>query len=269
MSTYLPNTSLTSLSVGPRIFAYAQGYHGNLIEFQGRLQTSKKFENFYYSNGHTSIGPTARWRHGEIQPTAPKMFTPLAAASLEDTRASISPKVVLKEAHVKQYLIYLNDDNILHDVVYEDSEWKEGTLSKYEQVDGRPGVRCAPYSKLAAATVTLNSKPTICVYYQTDEKNGSVSVISFTPGNSWNGLERILALLLELKDPPLYGTSLTTVKPRQGITVAKADKKDSQAAKDAAETAKQLPVVYLQWDTNALAHGQGTSKLSLVVESSF
>jgi len=166
-------------------------------------------------------------------------------------------------------LIYLNDDNILHDVVWENSEWKEGTLSKYEQVAGRPGVRCAPYSKLTAATVTVDSKDIICVYHQTDEKNGPISVLSFIPGNSWNGLERILALLLQLKDPPLYGTSLAAVKPRHGITVAKAGKRDTQAAKDAAELAKQLPVVYLQWDTNALAHGQGKSKFYPVVEYHF
>jgi hypothetical protein len=166
-------------------------------------------------------------------------------------------------------LIYLNDENILHDVIYENNEWTEGKLSKYEQVEGKPGVRCAPYSKIAAATVNFNSKTIICVYYQTDEKNGPVSVISFIPGNSWNGLERLLELLLKLKDPPLYGTSLTAVKPRQGITVAKARNKDTQEAKDAAETAKQLPVVYLQWDTNALAHGQGTSRFSPAVEFHF
>jgi hypothetical protein len=89
MPTYLPNTSLTSLSIGSRIYAYAQGYHGELIEAQGRLHTSKKFDNVYYSNGQTSIGPTTRWRDGEIQPSAPKMFTPLAAASIGDTRVII------------------------------------------------------------------------------------------------------------------------------------------------------------------------------------
>lgn len=160
--------------------------------------------------------------------------------------------------------MYLSDDNIIHDVVWDNSEWKHGTLSQYEQVKGRPGVRCAPYSKLTAATVTVDSKDIICVYYQTDEKNGPVSVVSFIPGNSWNGLQEILLLLLQLRDPPLYGTSLAAVKPRQGITVAKAGRQDTQAAKNAAEMAKQLPVVYLQWDTNSLAHGQGTSKFSPV-----
>ena len=93
MPTYLQNTSLTSLAIGPRIFAYAQGYHGELIEAQGRLENSGELENVYYSNGQTSIGPTTRWRNGKIQPRAPKMFTPIAAASLGDTRVSTSPTV--------------------------------------------------------------------------------------------------------------------------------------------------------------------------------
>jgi hypothetical protein len=93
MPTYLPNTSLTALSIGPRIFAYAQGYHGELIEAQGRLESSDGLDDVYYSNGQTSIGPTTRFRNGKIQPNGPKMFTPIAAASLGDTRVSTSPKV--------------------------------------------------------------------------------------------------------------------------------------------------------------------------------
>jgi len=91
MPEYLPNTSLTSMSIGPRIFAYAQGYHGQLIEAQGRLNNSGEHRDVYYANGQTSIGPTTRWRDKVLQPHAPKMFTPLAAASLQDTRASIPP----------------------------------------------------------------------------------------------------------------------------------------------------------------------------------
>lgn len=89
MPAYLPNTSLTSLSIGPRIFSYAQGYHGELIEAQGRLDQSDQFKDVYYANGQTSIGPTTRWRNKKLQPHAPKMFTPLAAASLDDTRVVI------------------------------------------------------------------------------------------------------------------------------------------------------------------------------------
>ena len=51
----------------------------------------------------------------------------------------------------------------------------------------------------------------------------------------------------EWRDPPLYGTSLTAVKPREGINVTED------------EDAQQFPVVYLQWDTQALAECQGLS----------
>jgi hypothetical protein len=73
-------------------------------------------------------------------------------------------------------------------------------------------------------------------------------MISFVPGNSWRTIHypdgRIETWWV---DPPLYGTSLTAVKPREGIIIAK-DEKD-----------KQMPVVYLQWDTHTLAEGQGPS----------
>ena len=91
MPAYLPNTNLTSLSIGRKIYAYAQGYHGQLIEAQGRLQDAGNHKDVYYSNGQTSIGPTTRFRDKQIQPQSPKMFTPLAAASLGEDRVSIPP----------------------------------------------------------------------------------------------------------------------------------------------------------------------------------
>lgn len=155
-------------------------------------------------------------------------------------------------------MIYVDDENILHDVVYKDNEWTKGNLFEFRQ-GNQVGVRCAPYSKLAAATVSMDSKNIICVYYQNTEKHGPVSVICFVPGNSWTQLERILDKLLALRDPPLYGTSLSAVKPRPGIALKPTKKKDSDITE---EQSNLFPVVYLQWDTNALAHGQGRSKNS-------
>ena len=98
MPHYIQNTSLTSLSIGDKIFAYAQGYHGQLIEAQGRLQDSAKAKRVFYANGQTSIGLTTRWRDKELQDGAPKMFTPLAAASLGETRVSACPVAELAHA---------------------------------------------------------------------------------------------------------------------------------------------------------------------------
>jgi len=238
MPTYLPNTSLTSMSIGSKIFSYAQDYHGALMEAEGRLVSTKKYSNVYSRGNQAIIGITARWRDedGEniLQDKAPKMFTPLATASIGQTR----------------WLIYVTDDNILHDVVFKDGEWQEGTLSSLQQPDGQVGIRCAPYSKLAAATVNIGGKDIICVYYQTIGQHGPVTMISFVPGNSWTTrLADILDFINALKayeDPPLYGTSLTAVKPRNGIVIPQEEEQNMH-----------LPVVYLQWDTHALAHAQG------------
>jgi hypothetical protein len=146
-------------------------------------------------------------------------------------------------------LIYVNDDNILQDVIFKDGEWERGALCNLKDVDGKTGIRCAPYSKLAAATVNADGKDIIGLYYQADGKHGPVRMISFVPGNSWKvTFYPDGRVETQWVDPPLYGTSLTAVKPREGIIVE---------AKD--EKLKQLPVVYLQWDSHALAEGQGTS----------
>ncbi|KAH0562957.1 hypothetical protein GP486_002480 [Trichoglossum hirsutum] len=236
MSNYLPNTSLTTLSIGSKIYAYSQTFHGQLREVQGRLQTEKN--RIYYSEGYTTISPTARWRDPpDIEPGAPKMFTPLAAASIAETR----------------YLIYVSDDNILFDVVYENGGWKPGTLSQAKMPDGRTGVRCATYSKLAAATVTFNRGSMICVYYQKPDHEGPVGMVAYAPAKGgWiTDLAKVLGIVTDLKDPPLYATSLTAVKPRKGLTLPREPGVQPEI--------EELPVVYFQWETNALAHGQGTN----------
>ena len=97
MSPYLPNTNLTSLSIGSKIYCYAQSYHGALIELEGRIDTTKKHNDVYFRENQTNIGMTVRYRddddddNDEAPPSdVPKMFTPLAAASLGNTRVSIS-----------------------------------------------------------------------------------------------------------------------------------------------------------------------------------
>jgi hypothetical protein len=237
MPGFLPNTNTTSLSIGSKIYCYVQAYNGALIELGGEIATNKKHANVYYRDNQLNIGLTVRYRgdDGEddtdIPSHVPKMFTPLAAASLGKTR----------------YLIYVNDDNILQDIICKDGEWEKGKLCNLKDFDGKTGIRCAPYSKLAAATVHVDGKDVICLYYQADGKNGPVRMISFVPGNSWKIIfypdGRMVA---QWVDPPLYGTSLTAVKPREGILVQEKDEKQ-----------RQLPIVYLQWDTHALAHGQG------------
>lgn len=97
MSPYLPNTYLTSLSSGSKVYCYAQSYHGALIELEGRIDTTKRHSDVYIRENQTNIGMTVRYRQDDDDDAdegpashAPKMFTPLAAASLGNTRVSVS-----------------------------------------------------------------------------------------------------------------------------------------------------------------------------------
>lgn len=92
MGPFLPNTNITSLSIGSNIYCYVQGYHGTLIELGGQIATNKKHTNVYSRDNQTHIGLTVRYREDDneddehIASHAPKMFTPLAAASLGKIR---------------------------------------------------------------------------------------------------------------------------------------------------------------------------------------
>lgn len=133
--------------------------------------------------------------------------------------------------------------------MFKDGEWQKGKLCDLKDIDGKTGIRCAPHSKLAAATAHVGDQDIICLYYQAEGKHGPVRMISFVPGNSWRTTYYPDGRIeVQWVDPPLYGTSLTAVKPREGILVEEKDEK-----------LKQLPIVYLQWDSHALAEGQGTS----------
>jgi hypothetical protein len=68
-----------------------------LIELEGRIDTTKRHSDVYIRENQTSIGMTVRYREdkgdGDDEAPAsdvPKMFTPLAAASLGNTRVSVS-----------------------------------------------------------------------------------------------------------------------------------------------------------------------------------
>lgn len=92
MAPFLPNTNITSLSIGSNIYCYVQSYHGALIELTGNIATTKRHANVYSRDNQTNIGLTVRYRddddeNEEDTPShVPKMFTPLAAASLGKTR---------------------------------------------------------------------------------------------------------------------------------------------------------------------------------------
>lgn len=107
MPSYLPNTNITSLSIGSNIYCYVQSYHGGLVELGGQLATTKKYTNVYSRDNQTHIGLTVRYREDDnedeedVPSYAPKMFTPLAAASLGKTRVSF-----LFENH-SSWLIYV------------------------------------------------------------------------------------------------------------------------------------------------------------------
>ena len=107
MSPYLPNTNLTSLSCGNKVYCYCQSYHGALIELEGRIDSNKRHNDLYIRENQTSIGMTVRYRDDEgddddeaPDSDVPKMFTPLTAASLGNTRVSVSvPPYPINIAH--------------------------------------------------------------------------------------------------------------------------------------------------------------------------
>ena len=82
----------------------------------------------------------------------------------------------------------------------------------------------------------------MCVFYQAPTIDGAVKMVSFA------GRHRTWELgPANLRDPPLYGTSLTAVPPRTGILGrGKVNPKN-----------EGQPVYYLQLDNNAVGSGQG------------
>lgn len=142
-----------------------------------------------------------------------------------------------------KYVFYLDDNNILHDQYDNgDGDYKHGTLAGLK-------VQCAHYSSIAAVTIKGSSVNHICVFYQAPTSDGAVKMVSFA------GLHRVWQLgAANLKDPPLYGTSLTAVAPRAGILG-----RGNEDSKN-----KGQPIYYLQLDNNAVGSGQGTAGMNIL-----
>lgn len=158
---------------------------------------------------------------------APKLFTPLAAAY-------IGPST--------RYLFFVDDANILRGVKTTSNGWQEETgLAQLN-------VSCAHYSQLTAITIFENNFQAICLYYQMNERTAGITMLSYsTKTNAWvRGVPDMTPRPPPpppppIRDPPLHGTSITAVRTRPGLEIIKGSK---------------MPMVYLQWDTLALAHAQ-------------
>lgn len=101
---------------------------------------------------------------------------------------------------------------------------------------------------MAAVTIKGDVVNHICVFYQTPGADGAVKMVSFAGRHrSWHTGDA------NLRDPPLYGTSLTAVPPRPGYL--------GRSGSDPAN--KGQPIYYLQMDNNAVGSGQGTSGMHL------
>ena len=142
-----------------------------------------------------------------------------------------------------QYVFYLDDNNILHDQ-YDtgNGDYKHGTLAGLR-------IQCAHYSALAAVTIKGQYVYQMVVFFQAPTSDGAVKMVSFA------GRHRTWVLgPARLRDPPLYGTSLTAVPPRTGILGrGKVDAKN-----------EGQPIYYLQMDNNAVGSGQGEAGMNII-----
>ncbi|KAH6617430.1 hypothetical protein F5144DRAFT_586428 [Chaetomium tenue] len=224
----LPDSRITSMVMGNDIFAYAQAYDGDLYQFVGAVEDGVA----YYGQRRKSGVIIERLRGSKPGPNAPKLFTPLAAVSFVDE---------LNKPMAEKFVFYLDDNNILHDQYYNSStnnEFQHGTLSNLK-------IQCAHYSSLAAVTIKGDVVNHMCLFYQTPDKDASVKMVSFAGWHrTWEHGKA------NLRDPPLYGTSLTAVPPRPGY-LGRGGSDDSN---------KGQPIYYLQMDNNAVGSGQGTSE---------
>jgi hypothetical protein len=149
-----------------------------------------------------------------------------------------------------QYLFYVDDNNIVRGVNSTNTHWPE--------VPGLSAlsIRCAHYSQLTAITISKNNFQAICLYYQSPDRDAAIEMIGCSTKNKiWvKGVPDMTpfppppAPPPRVVDPPLYGTSITAVPMRNGLEVIR----------DSA-----MPVVYLQWDTLALAHSQESRTFTL------
>jgi hypothetical protein len=92
MVQYLPDTALTSMVMGNKIYTYAQTYSGSVIELRGNLERIEApVDTYSYDRSNIVV---RRYHNNKRTPNHPKFFTPLAAADFtpmksaqKDTRA--------------------------------------------------------------------------------------------------------------------------------------------------------------------------------------
>jgi hypothetical protein len=145
---------------------------------------------------------------------------------------------------MKQYLFYVDDGNVVRGVKSLETHWPEEI-----GISGL-GVRCASYSQLTAISFSKNGFQAICLYYQTPKKDAGIEVISYsTKTNAWRiGMPDMTPVPPppppRVVDPPLYGTSMTAVPTRSGLSIV---------------PNSIMPIVFLQWDNLLLAESQDSS----------
>ncbi|KAK3319564.1 hypothetical protein B0T19DRAFT_467100 [Cercophora scortea] len=183
--TPLPNTSLSATVVSKaEIYTYAQAYNSEIIEIAGKLTGSP--ETYALSDDdELGIGLTK-----QTSSAPAKRFTPLASVYSDNHR----------------FVFYVDDDNYLRDVYYNNGRWQAGDLYHRRW-------KCAPYSKLAAIRLTNPAGYNfVCLYFQDTAATGDIRLVNRNPHGWAEGLP-------PLNDPPLYGTSLAVVPPEPGIEV--------------------------------------------------
>ncbi|KDR69999.1 hypothetical protein GALMADRAFT_160159 [Galerina marginata CBS 339.88] len=223
---YLPDTALATISISKSVFTYAQGDNGGIVECQGQLDVplETQDQDIYVFDQPSWV--TARYQNNLVRPNAPKLFTPLAASTIASTK----------------YVFYVDDTNTLRGLKSGPTWAQEATLAAL-------AVRVAHYSQLAAVNIAENNFEAIVLYFQSPKKDAGIEFVSLSSkNNQWVKDKPDMTPIPppppvpppRVVDPPLYGTALTAVRTRPGIEVF----------------ASKMPVVYLQWDTLALAHSQ-------------
>lgn len=76
----LPDSRITSMVMGNDVFAYAQTYDGDIYQFVGNVENSSTF----YGARKKSNVIIERLKGNNPTPTAPKLFSPIAALSFTD-----------------------------------------------------------------------------------------------------------------------------------------------------------------------------------------
>jgi hypothetical protein len=100
---YLPDTDLASVIIDKKVFAYAQNYDGVLVECEGQLKTVRGATDVFSFQRHNHI--ISRYDEDTVEPGGPKLFTPLTAANIGNTKASVSMKWLRNEADVIAVLV--------------------------------------------------------------------------------------------------------------------------------------------------------------------